>query len=89
MKQFSHSKLQTYERCPLQYKLQYLIKLKTESETTVEAFMGSRVHDTLELLYRDLLKSKLNSLDELLTFYNDTWRVEWNDQIVINNKKFK
>jgi len=56
MKQFSHSKLQTYERCPLQYKLQYLIKLKTESETTVEAFMGSRVHDTLELLYRDLLK---------------------------------
>jgi RecB family exonuclease len=89
MKQFSHSKLQTYERCPLQYKLQYLIKLKTESETTVEAFMGSKVHDTLELLYRDLLKSKLNSLDELLTFYNDTWRVEWNDQIVINNKKFK
>lgn len=89
MKQFSHSKLQVYERCPLQYKFQYLTKIKAKQESTIEAFMGSRVHDTLELLYRDLLKSKLNLLDELLTFYNDTWRVEWNDEIVINNKEFK
>ncbi|MDP1834152.1 MAG: PD-(D/E)XK nuclease family protein [Candidatus Moranbacteria bacterium] len=89
MKQFSHSKLQTYERCPLQYKLQYLTKIKTESETTIEAFMGSQVHNVLELLYGDLLKSKLNSLDELLAAYDKNWQTEWNDEIVINDEKFK
>jgi len=88
MKQFSHSKLQVYERCPLQYKLQYLSKIKVERENSVEAFMGSRVHDTLELLYRDLLKTKLNTLEDLLSFYDETWRVEWNDKIQINNKEF-
>lgn len=89
MKQFSHSKLQVYERCPLQYKLKYLTKLKEEGETTIEAFMGSRVHDVMELLYRDLLKTKLNSLEDLWKFYDEIWRVEWNDEIVINDKKYQ
>ena len=31
----------------------------------IEAFMGSRVHDALEKLYRDLMKvNKLNTLEE-------------------------
>jgi putative RecB family exonuclease len=47
MKQFSHSKLDTYKRCPLLYKFQYLTNLKPESEETIDAFTGSRVHDTL------------------------------------------
>jgi putative RecB family exonuclease len=88
MKQFSHSKLSTYERCPLSFKLQYLTKLKPEREANIEAFLGSRVHDTLELLYRDLLKTKLNSLEDLSKFYDEIWRVEWNDEIVINNENF-
>ena len=87
MKQFSHSKLEIYERCPLQYEFQYLTNLKPEGESTIEAFMGSRVHDTLELLYRDLLKTKLNSLEDLFKFYDETWRVEWKDDIVINNER--
>lgn len=88
MKQFSHSKLQVYERCPLQYKFQYLTNLKAKQDSTVEAFMGSCVHGTMELLYRDLQKTKLNSLADLLKFYDELWRVEWNDKIVINNKEF-
>lgn len=88
MKQFSHSKLSTYERCPLQYKLQYLSDLKQEKEEGVEAFMGSRVHDTLELLYRDLLKTKLNTLEDLIKFYDEVWRVKWYDEIVINNENY-
>ena len=88
MKQFSHSKLETYKRCPLQYKFQYLTSLKPEKEETVEAFVGSQVHSVLELLYRDLLKTKLNSLDDLIKFYDRIWRVEWKDEIVINNKSY-
>jgi len=89
MEQFSHSKMQVFERCPLQYKFKYLSKIKEEKVETIEAFVGSRVHETLELLYRDLLKTKLNSLDDLLKFYDEIWRVEWTDDIVIADKKFK
>ena len=88
MKQFSHSKLETYKRCPLQYKFQYLTSLKPEGEETIEAFVGSQVHSVLELLYRDLLKTKLNSLDDLIEFYDEIWRVGWKDSIVINKKEY-
>jgi len=88
MKQFSHSKLETYKRCPLQYKFRYLTSLKPEGEETIEAFVGSKVHSVLELLYRDLLKTKLNSLDDLIKFYDKIWRVGWKDNIVINNKNY-
>lgn len=88
MKQFSHSKLQVYERCPLQYKFKYIDKLAEEGGETINAFMGSRVHDTLELLYRDLLKTKLNSLDDLFKFYEETWRVEWKDSIEIDDANY-
>ena len=68
MKQFSYSKLGTYERCPLQYKLRYLTSLKPETKSTIEAFTGSLVHNALEVLYRDIIKTKVNSLESLLEF---------------------
>jgi len=52
---YSHSKLSCYEQCPQKYKLQYIDKVETEIEESVEAFMGVRVHETLEKLYRDLM----------------------------------
>lgn len=88
MKQFSHSKLSVYERCPLQYKFQCLTKLKPKEEETIEAFMGGCVHGALELLYRDLLNGKVNTLIDLLKFYDGTWRVDWNDDIKITNQDY-
>jgi len=67
MPAYSHSQLSTYETCPHQYRLAYIEKIKTETEG-IEAFMGSRVHDTLEKLYRDLKVTRLNTLEELLSF---------------------
>jgi len=64
------------------------MKLKPEVESTIDAFVGSCVHKTLELLYRDLLKTKLNTLEDLLLFYDEVWRVDWKDSILINNKNF-
>lgn len=88
MRSFSHSKLSTFKRCPLSFYLQYLTKLKPDRPDNVEAFMGSRVHETLELLYRDLLKTKMNSLEELLEFYDNQWRVMWSDDVVINHEEY-
>src|SRR3989304_381130 len=53
MPTYSHSQLSTYETCPHQYRLAYIDKIKVETEG-IEAFMGSRAHETMEKLYRRL-----------------------------------
>ncbi len=87
MPTYSHSQLTTYETCPHQYKLAYIDKIKTETEG-IEAFMGSRVHDALEKLYRDLKVTKLNSLEEILEFYHQSWERNWNDMVQIIRKDY-
>jgi len=90
MKQFSHSKLQVYERCPLQYKYQYIDRIKpVSSEDTIEAFLGGLVHNVMEFLYLGLMKTKITSLEKLIELYEENWKKEWNDLIVINNKDFE
>ncbi len=88
MPTFSNSRLSTYEQCPLKYKYQYIDKIKVEEAKTVEAFMGSCVHETLEKLYRDLKLQKHNTLEELLEYYNDQWAKNWSDDIKIVRKEY-
>ena len=80
---YSHSRLSCFEQCPLKFKFSYIDKIETEIEETVEAFLGSRVHEALEKLYKDLKFQKLNMLNELLDFFNSEWKKNWNDAIVI------
>jgi putative RecB family exonuclease len=87
MPAYSHSQLSTYETCPHQYKLAYIDKVEVETEG-IEAFMGSRVHEALEKLYRDLKVTKLNSLEELLDFYHQSWEKNWNEMIQIVRKDY-
>jgi len=87
MPTYSHSQLSTYETCPQQYKLSYIDKIEVETEG-IEAFMGSRVHEALEKLYRDLKVTKLNTLEELLYFYHQSWEKNWNDMIQIVRKDY-
>jgi putative RecB family exonuclease len=85
---YSHSRLSCYEQCPCKFKLQYIDKVETEVEENVEAFLGTRVHETLEKLYRDVQHQKLNSLEELLAFLQDEWVGNWSDDIVIVNNEY-
>jgi putative RecB family exonuclease len=87
MPNYSHSQLSTYETCPHQYKLAYIDKIEVETEG-IEAFMGSRVHEALEKLYKDLRVTKLNSLEELLNFYNQSWDKNWNEMVQIVRKEY-
>ncbi len=88
MPTYSHSQLSTYETCPHQYRLAYIDKIKVETEG-IEAFMGSRVHETLEKLYRDLKVTKLNSLEELITFYHQSWDKNWSEMVQITRKEYR
>ena len=85
---YSHSRLSTFEQCPQKFKLHYIDKVETEIEESVEAFMGVRVHETLEKLYSDLRYQKKNTLEDLLAFLHDKWEKNWNDSIIIVKKEY-
>jgi putative RecB family exonuclease len=84
---YSHSRLETYQNCPLQFKYRY-IERKEKLVESVEVFLGSRVHETLEKLYRDLKFTKENSLPELLKYYNSIWEKNWLDSIMVVKKEY-
>jgi putative RecB family exonuclease len=80
---YSHSRISTFENCALQFKFSYIDKLETEIEESVESFLGKRVHEVFEKLYKDLKFQKANSLQDLLDYYNDEWKKNWNENILI------
>lgn len=88
MTSFSHSRLSSFEICPLKYKYAYIDNIKVEAEDTIETYLGSRVHETLEKLYRNLQFEKLMSLKELVAFFKREWEKNWKDTIIIVKKEY-
>ncbi|MDY0016192.1 MAG: PD-(D/E)XK nuclease family protein [Bacteroidales bacterium] len=80
---YSHSKLSCYETCPYQYKLKYVDKIKVDIPTTIEAFMGDIVHQTLEKLYQNKKFKQDISLDFILKFYSELWDEKYSSGILI------
>jgi len=90
MTTYSHSRLTCFENCPLQYKFKYIEKPEIEEKFEgIEAFMGSRVHDVLERLYEDLKRERLNTLKDLLSYYDEQWRKNWSDAVQIVHKHYR
>jgi len=85
---YSHSRLGAFEQCKYKYKLQYIDKIKVDVPTTIEAFMGDMVHQALEKLYTDLKFQKLNSLKELLAFFNELWEKEYSEDILVAKSNY-
>lgn len=86
---YSHSRLNAFEQCPYKFKLKYIDKIKVDVPTTIEAFMGDLVHKTLEKLYKDLKFQKVNTLKDLLKFYNDLWAKEYTSDILVVKEEYK
>ena len=84
---YSHSRISTFEQCPIKYKFKYIDKLEALRES-VESFLGKLVHLALEKLYQDLKFQKLNTLEELISHFTTLWEKEWNDNIVIIRKEY-
>ncbi len=85
---YSHSRLETFESCPLKFKFQYIDKVDIPKRDSVEAFLGSRVHEALEALYRGVLMGKIWSKDEFLKHYHSIWEKEKHDKIFIVNRQY-
>jgi hypothetical protein len=64
----------------LKYKFKYLDHIPPQREG-IELFLGNRVHNVLEKVYRNLWTGRVNRLDELKEFYAFRWNEEWHQQI--------
>jgi putative RecB family exonuclease len=84
---YSHSRLSAYEKCPQQYQFRYIDKIKRDTQS-IEGFMGNRVHEALESLYRDRLRSKIPSREDLVALYHASWKAEYSEKIVIVKTEF-
>lgn len=76
MARYSYSKLSAYRTCPLQYRFKYIDKLPVEVAPSIEAFLGSRVHDALEWLYRQVAATRVPTITDVLAAYESFWDAE-------------
>jgi putative RecB family exonuclease len=84
---YSHSKLSTFEQCPLKFKFKYINKIKPEIEQTIEGFLGNKVHEVLEIIYNETAKGRTFQLDEVIQIYSEKWNKDLNPKIKIVKKE--
>jgi len=80
---YSHSRLSTFEQCPLKFKYRYIDKIIPEIEKTIEIHLGSTVHDALEWLYIQIQNKKLPTIDEIIVYYAEKWEENYKPEIII------
>lgn len=85
---FSHSKLSCFEQCPRKYAFRYVEKVPVEAKEGVEAFMGKRVHESLQWLYQEVSKERKPRMEELVAFFNARWQGEWSDAVEIVDGRY-
>ena len=79
---YSNSRIETFEQCPRKYKFRYIENIRTETEG-IEAFVGKRVHETLEKLYRDLKMAKLATWRTCFISMRRNGRKNWHGKVTI------
>lgn len=80
---YSHSRLSSFENCPRQFAFRYIEKPEIDKKETIEAFLGSRVHETLEKLYQDVEMERTPKWEDTLDDYERRWDREWSDRVTI------
>lgn len=68
---FSYTQLDTYIRCPLHYKYQYILKIPTP--LTHSLAFGDTIHKSLYNFYTEFEKNNDIGVDALLEFYKKNW----------------
>lgn len=79
---YSHSRLSTFEQCAFKYKCKYIDQLDPDYKQSIEGFLGNQVHDTLEWIYNNPEKEKLE-LDTVIQYFIEKWNKEFSSEIRI------
>lgn len=89
MATYSHSKLETFEKCKLKFKYRYIDKIIPEIQKTIEAQLGTCVHAALEWLYNQVLEGKTPQITEVIEYYSENWLGSYSPEVVIVNKNME
>ena len=84
---FSHSSLSTYEQCPARFKFAYLDGI-TKPYEGIESYVGRRVHEALEFLYKEVTSGQLPLFDAVAEFYSDCWEKKFHNGVKVIKKRF-
>ncbi len=84
---YSHSRLSVFEACRLRYRLKYVDRVRRDLEG-VEAFLGSRVHEALESLYRDVSMGRLPGAEAVVGHFHRRWEEEWHPDVHVANPRY-
>jgi putative RecB family exonuclease len=85
---YSHSRISTFEQCPLKFKYRYLDKIIPKVEKSIEAHLGKSVHSALEWLYTQVKEKRVPILDELIVEYSRVWEENYSLDLLSVNKNF-
>lgn len=83
---YSHSKLETFEKCKLKFKYRYIDKIIPEIPKSIEAHLGTIIHETLEWLYIEVMKGVIPTIDEAILYYSEKWIEQYTQNMLIVNK---
>ncbi|MCX6740945.1 MAG: UvrD-helicase domain-containing protein, partial [Candidatus Parcubacteria bacterium] len=75
-KKFPYSQLSSFNKCPLQYKYAYILKIPTFGKPSFS--FGSTIHVTLQKFFQLFSDGgKFPKLEELLKIYEESWIDSW------------
>lgn len=79
---FSFSRLKAFDQCPARYRYRYLKGLR-EAFQSVEAHLGTVVHDVLEWLYREREGAADPTPDAALERFDAIWQERWDEAVAV------
>lgn len=82
---YSHSRLSTFEQCPLKFKYKYIDRIFIEVEKTIETHLGACIHKALEWVYTEVRQGKIPSIDDILMNYSANWKKDYVPAMIIVN----
>ncbi len=80
--QFSFSKVKAFQQCPLRYRFRY-VEGRREAFRSIEAFVGTVVHQVLEWAYRERDGAGAPSVDAALHRVSLEWDRLWTGEIAV------
>ncbi len=84
---YSHSRLDTFRKCPRQFYYRYIAKLPLDkSPEQIATFLGSRCHEALEHLNEQVHHHRIPSLEEVVEFFRNGWKLNGTKEIVIQDE---
>lgn len=84
---YSNSRLWTFESCPEYFKVKYVDKILPVIPQSINAFLGSLVHESLEWLYENVKQKNKVELDELIYHFVNNWNKNFSFSLKLPNEE--